>query len=136
MTRSTGFRSSDIRPGMDVFSLDGVQIGTVIQTLSGPETPGSNGSNLHDPGAPICRRFDGESTGPAPTRDVGNFGPATQSPETGYATGAEYGDPLGNGEMLVGTLFGRFRRRRISLDEVQTISMERVVLRQRASAYQ
>lgn len=134
MTGSTGFRSSDIRPGMDVFSLDGVQIGSIIQVLSGSESSGGNG--LRPAGVPVCRRFDGESTGPAPTRDVGNFGPATQSPENRYATGPEHGTSLGNGEMLVGTLFARFRRRRISLDEVQTISMERVVLRQRAPAYQ
>jgi hypothetical protein len=49
---------------------------------------------------------------------------------------ALHGDSLGNGSMVIATLLGMFGRRTIPLDEVQTVSMERVVLRHPASHYE
>lgn len=127
------FRSTDIRRSMDVYGLDGAWIGTVLQVRLG-EKSGDNGPD-NPPFTPDTRVFDGESLGPAPTRAVGNFGPATQAPEHRYGASTRTGEPLGTGEMRVGTLFTMFGRRWISLDEVQTVSMERVILRKPASHY-
>lgn len=127
------FRSTDIRRSMDVFGLDGNWIGTVLRVRHGP----TSGDNVPDnpPFTPDRRVFDGESLGPAPTRSVGNFGPATQAPEHRYGADARAGKPLGAGTMRVATWNGLFGRRWISLDEVQTVSMERVILRRSASHY-
>jgi hypothetical protein len=128
-----GFWSTDIRRNMDVFGLDGGRIGTVIRVNSDPVARNVMPDN--PPFTPDIREFDGEATGPAPTRAVGNRGPATQAPEHRYGTASMSGDPLGNGSVQVGTWYGFFGRRWISLDEVQTVSMERVVLRKPASFY-
>jgi hypothetical protein len=126
------YRSSEIRPGMDVFTFDGVRLGSIIRVNAGPERAG-NAAEITS----IWQRseVDGESLGPAPTRDVGNFGPTTQSPDNRYATGVQSGDPLGEGQMQLGTILGMFGRRWLPLDDVQTVSMERVVLRHLASHY-
>jgi hypothetical protein len=129
----TGFRTSEIRRKMDVYSLDGVLLGSVTRIFPGNRSIDESGTNLS--GTPDQREFDGESIGPAPTRSVGNPGPATQSPETFYATSAKTGEALGDGEIEIGTFMGMFLCRRIPLAEVQTVSLERIVLRQSASAY-
>jgi hypothetical protein len=128
------FRTSEIRRFMDVFGLDGEKLGTVIRVTAGNRPPSPDRERV--PGKPAHRAFDGESTGPAPTRQVGNFGPATQSPENGYGVTATGGDELGDGAMQIGTFYGWFRRKWIPLSEVQTVSMERVVLRKTATHYQ
>ena len=129
-----GFRTSDIRRKMDVYSLDGVLLGTVTRVFPGSAI--ATGADTNLTGTPEARAFDGEAIGPAPTRVVGNPGPATQSPENAYATRAGTGDGLGSGEIEIATFAGLFRRRRLPLSEVQTVSLERVVLRQPASAYE
>jgi hypothetical protein len=133
MSSETGFRTSEIRPRMDVFGLDGVRLGTITKVVPGSVQAPSAGTDLS--GTEGVRTFDGEATGPAPTRSVGNFGPETQAPERRYGANVTAGEPLGAGEIEIGTVFGMFWRRRIPLDEVQTVSLERVVLRKRASEY-
>ena len=128
MSRSSEFRTTELRPGMDVFRLDGGHIGTVIRVLPGPEHSVAGDPDHSE--APEHRQFDGESSGPAPTREVGNFGPETQAPENFYGSRTVYGESLGQGEIVVGTFLGMFRRRRISFEQIQTVSMERVILRQ------
>jgi hypothetical protein len=127
------FRSTDIRRNMDVFGLDGQRIGTVIRVSADHTARTSVPDN--PPFTPDVREFDGEATGPAPTRSVGNAGPATQAPEHRYGAATTSGESLGNGSFQVGTWYGLFGRRWISLDEVQTVSLERVVLRRTASFY-
>jgi hypothetical protein len=134
MITGPAFRTGEIRRSMDVFSLDGEKIGTVIRVLAGPEPPSSEEASV--PGKPQEREFDGEAIGPAPTRAAGNFGPATQSPEHGYGVKATGGESLGDGAMLIGTVYGMFFRKWIPLREVQTVSMERIVLRRLASEYE
>jgi hypothetical protein len=133
MTARPAFRTSEIRRGMDAFGIDGQKIGMVIQVVPGhvPETEGDGTV----PGKPEQRMFDGEAIGPAPTRELGNFGPATQSPENRYGSTAIGGDPLGTGSIQIGTMYSWFGRIWIPLEEVQTVSMERVVLRKAAAEY-
>ncbi len=134
MTSGQGFRTSDIRRKMDVYTLDGVHLGTVTRVFPGDISAPVAGSGLA--GTAGAREFDGEAIGPAPTRSVGNPGPGTQSPENAYGTRAHSGDGLGNGEIEIATIAGLFGRRRLPLSEVQTVALERVVLRQPASAYE
>ena len=133
LPQTHGFRSPEIRRSMDVFGLDGEKVGTIIWVIHGPEAASNIPEN--PPFTPEIRAFDGESLGPAPTREVGNFGPATQTPEHRYGADTTTGEPLGAGAILVGTWYGLFGRRRIALDEVQTVSMERVILRRAARYY-
>jgi hypothetical protein len=134
MTAYPSFRTSEIRRGMDVFGLDGGKLGTVIRVVSGPAPDNSATGDV--PGKPEQRMFDGEAIGPAPTRELGNFGPATQSPENRYGSVALGGDPLGVGAIQIGTFYSWFGRKWIPLSEVQTVSMERVVLRKAANEYE
>jgi hypothetical protein len=133
MSTGPAFRTGEIRPHMDVFTLDGERLGMVIRVIPGEELPEVERVTTR---ALQRSEIDGEQLGPAPTRDVGNTGPTVQSPDNQYGTNALHGDSLGNGSMVIATLLGMFGRRTIPLDEVQTVSMERVVLRHPASHYE
>lgn len=128
------YRSSEIRPRMDVFTFDGIRLGSIIRVKPGhiPDQPDNLSAN---PDATERSDVDGEALGPAPTREVGNFGPASQSPDNRYGTATGDSELLGNGCMQIGTILGMFGRRWVPIDDVQTVSMERVVLRRLASHY-
>ena len=122
----------DVRPGMDVYTLDDVYLGSVVRVEPGDAPPAPRAS----PSAGGSET-SGESLGPMPTAAVGNRGPREQSAAQGYATGGpSVGRPLGAGRLRVrrspvgldpSTLIPRSRW--LPLDLVQTVSLERVVLR-------
>jgi len=123
---------------MDVFSADGVYLGTVVRVTGLPErdvtrtsaaTPNTTGSKVV---------FSGEALGPMPTGTLGNGGPARQTESSAYAT-----DPSDHAhavdhrpaQMIVfrwlvaltwSTLQPRLRRVPVSL--VQNVSHEQIVL--------
>ena len=124
------FSRGELRPGMDVYTSDNVYLGTLRAVLEGPPalepstTPGA---------APAPGAFDGEALGPMPTQALGNRAPRAQSPARGY--GARSALPsLGLGAIVVGRGWGGWLgRRTIPFDDILTVSLERVVLRQRAA---
>ncbi len=131
MPEEPRFRSGDIRWLMDVYTFDGAYLGNVLWIRA--EQRGNRTASptpLSEPG-----RFDGEAIGPMPTQALGNTGPHVQSGQFDYATGAPRGSALEGGSMLVGKYFGLIGRHWISLDDVQTVSLERVILRTRSSEY-
>ena len=121
-----GFDRRDIRPAMDVYTLDNVYLGTVLAVAPGPEPPAGEAASA--PGREASA-ISGESLGPMPTQPVGNAGPETQSARARYATQPDGAERLGRGALTVGKWWGLAARRTIPLDAVQTVSLERVVLR-------
>ncbi len=69
--------------------------------------------------------------GPMPTQTIGNGGPIKQSAAALYATTPHAAQPLGQGTIQVGKWWGLVGRRTIPLAAIQTVSMERVVLKHR-----
>ena len=120
------FDRRDIRPSMDVYTLDNAYLGTVLAIVPGPEPPA-------EASAPASGRetsaISGELLGPMPTQPVGNVGPETQSARAVYATRPDGAERLGHGALKVGKWWGLAARRTIPLDAVQTVSLERVVLK-------
>ena len=121
------FDRRDIRPGMGVYTLDGAYVGDVLRTgmrarvpsARSPAEPAATGSSI-----------SGESLGPAPTARIGNSGPGSQAAAARYATTTDE-SPAGAVNWLdVAVSAGR--QRRFSVDLVQAVSMERVVLAVRA----
>jgi hypothetical protein len=123
-----GFDRRDIRPSMDVFTLDNVYLGAVLQILPGDRTRGTEERVPEE-----ARQFgetDGEALGPAPTQPAGNRGPRSQSARALYATGTDSAEPIGaGGTIKVGKWWGLIGRRTIPVEEVLSVSLERVVLR-------
>lgn len=121
------FSRGELRRGLDVYTLDGVYLGTVRAVLPGPPAlEPSQGSEA----LPATSPTDGEALGPMPTQAVGNCGPRAQSPATRYAT-APAAASLGLGALVVG--HGWRGRRTIPFDDILTVALERVVLRRRAA---
>ncbi len=120
------FDRRDIRPSMDVYTLDNAYLGTVLAVVPGPELPPEE-----SPVAPgrEASAISGESLGPMPTQPVGNVGPETQSARARYAAQPDGAERLGRGALKIGKWWGLAARRTIPLDAVQTVSLERVVLR-------
>ena len=122
------FNGHDIRRAMDVYTLDNAYLGTVLGIAANPATA------AREQVAPDARQsstVSGERMGPMPTAPIGNHAPRVQSAANQYAT-ADVGDqPLGAGTLAVGRWFGLLGRRTIPLEDVQTVSLERVVLRKR-----
>lgn len=125
-----GFDNRDIRRAMDVYTLDNVYLGTVLAVVPGPVT--STGEQV-DPGARQSSTVSGEVLGPAPTQSVGNAGPVNQSARAGYSSRPDQARPLGDGFVEVGRWWGVLGRRRIPLESIQTVSLERVLLKQKAA---
>ncbi|HEU4792022.1 MAG TPA: hypothetical protein VFS96_00020, partial [Nitrolancea sp.] len=73
--------------------------------------------------------ISGEMLGPAPTEEIGNRGPVTQSARERYAVELNSAHYIGEGAFRVGRWWGLLGRRTIPMDAVQTVSLERVVLR-------
>jgi hypothetical protein len=122
------FTRGELRPGMDVYTRDHVYLGTVLAVLPGPEP-------LPAPAPPAAPTdsFHGEALGPAPTEALGNSGPRAQCAATNYATAVPPTDALGLGALVVGRWWGLVARRVIPFDDIQTVSLERVVLCRAAS---
>ena len=120
------FDRRDIRLSMDVYTLDNAYLGTVLTVVPGPEPPAEASASApgHESSA-----ISGESLGPMPTQPVGNVGPETQSARAVYATRPDGAERLGHGALKVGKWWGLAARRTIPLDAVQTVSLERVVLK-------
>lgn len=128
------FDDRDVRRGMDVFTLDGVYLGWVLLIRALRQARVSD-ARL-DPAEPSGAQ-GGEALGPMPTARLGNRGPATQAAHRGYAARPDRRSAsLGPGELLVvrtpiGLDFRHLlpRLRRIPLDQIQTVSLERITLR-------
>lgn len=123
-----GFDRRDIRPSMDVYTRDNAYLGTVRSVIPGP--PGPGGRRVPED-ARQASEVDGELLGPVPTQHIGNAGPRTQSARAGYGAASDGAEPLGEGTIEVGKWWGLAGRRTIPLHAVQTVSLERVILRQR-----
>ena len=120
------FDRRDVRPAMDVYTLDDVYLGTVLRIVPGPEPPAQE---QVPEDARQSSAIGGELLGPMPTQPLGNPGPSTQSAHALYAVPSDGAQPLGRGALEVGKWWGLVGRRTIPLDAVQTVSLERVVLR-------
>ena len=126
-----GFDASDIRRGMDVYTRDNVYLGSVLDVRPAAtdrerRTPQERANS---DAADQSRAQNGELFGPMPTAPLGNSGPSVQSAARAYASSPDSARPLGRGTLTVGRWLGPIGRRTVSLDEVQTVSLERVVLR-------
>ncbi len=120
------FDRRDIRPSMDVYTLDNAYLGTVLAVVPGQEPPPEGSAPAPDG---ETSAISGESLGPMPTQPVGNDGPRTQSARAQYAAQPDGAERLGHGALTVGKWWGLAARRMIPLDAVQTVSLERVVLK-------
>ena len=132
------FAWRDLRRGMDVFSSDGVLLGSVVHIKPRPGPPMTETAPASVEGTPDGSAFNGESLGPMPTVSLGNWGPTHQQRTGQYATSNDDGVPpthdvpseLWVFRMLValnwGTLWPRLRRYPVSL--VLHVSHERIVL--------
>jgi hypothetical protein len=120
------FDSRDIRRSMDVYTADNTWLGEVLSVEPGPEPPGGEqvGESARQHSA-----INGELLGPAPTAPIGNRGPHAQSAAEAYAVSRDAARRLGQGSILVGRWWGLFARRTIPLSAVQTVGLERVVLK-------
>lgn len=132
MSAGPGFRPSEIRRLMDVYSFDNTYLGSVLW-VSGDGVPG-NRPEFPEP-LRQSSRVGGEELGPAPTQSVGNPGPVTQSARRRFGVGEPDQPVIGNGSMLIGHAFGLLGVKRIPLKEIQTVALERVVLRHTAEHY-
>jgi hypothetical protein len=142
----------DVRPGMDVYALDGAYVGTVLLVRGRSEADDGASGRAAGSGAASARaaaigeadagsrptgsRVNGEALGPMPTAALGNAGPGAQAARSGYATeaGGPGAAPLGRVLVLrmpLGTQLHapRFGLRWISPDLIQTVTLERVLLR-------
>ena len=120
------FDRRDIRVGMDVYTCDQIYLGTVLKIRPGPALD-------HErilPAALQSSSVNGELLGPMPTAPIGNPAPHKQSASARYAS-ARDAEPLGAGDLVVATWWGLVARRVILLSDVQTVSLERVVLTRR-----
>jgi len=120
------FDRRDIRPSMDVYTLDNAYLGTVLAVVPEPAPQATESTPAPDR---ETSAISGESLGPMPTQRVGNAGPRTQSARAQYAAQPDDAERLGHGAITVGKWWGLAARRTIPLDAVQTVSLERVVLK-------
>lgn len=137
------FGAHELRPGMDVFSADGVLLGSVVQIRYHPAELTVSSASGPVGTVQSVTPFTGEILGPMPTAKLGNGGPVRQHANTGYAAiaghaAAPAGAPM---ELLVfrtlvnldwRTLWPRLRWYPVTL--IQHVSYERIVLASRARA--
>src|SRR5690349_1364993 len=136
-----------IKRGMDVFTLEGEYVGTVVHVsrTAPPRSPGETPPSLPLPiamerGREGARGFSGESLGPVPTAALGNRGPSTQARVAGFGATSAPAEPPSTGWMLLVRLLvaQQWRRswpkvQRLPLDLVQAVAHERVILSVTAS---
>lgn len=119
----------DIRVGMDVYTADGVYVGTVRKVSFGPAP------QRGEPAVAVreVSVVPGELLGPQPTAPLGNPGPETQGARNAFATVRDDALPLGAGRFAVGTLPIPLGWRWFTCDAVLVVSFERVVLKRTAA---
>jgi hypothetical protein len=108
--------------------LDNVYLGSVRAIIPGPTT------GITEQVVPEARQssvVNGEHLGPMPTQTIGNAGPHTQSAAALYATQPDSAQAIGRGILKVGKWWGLGHQRSIPMEAIQTVSFERVVLKQR-----
>jgi hypothetical protein len=131
---------------MDAFSLDGEYVGTVVYVTYERQTPGDAAPHQGSVEATVRSgerrasaegQFSGESIGPMPTAELGNGGPRRQSPGTAYASapptsGRKRRRPVAlyTVRLLTALNWSTLspRVRRITVDRVQSVSLERIIL--------
>ncbi len=120
------FDYRDIRRTMDVYTLDNAHLGMVLRVVAGtpPSRRGEAPEEVRQTG-----HSHGEAIGPVPTEALGNRGPGVQSPENSYGVTPDEAGPIGSGYLEVGKWWGARGHHSIPLDLVQTVSLERVVLK-------
>lgn len=123
-----GFDQRDIRRSMDVYTFDNVYLGTVLRVSAATSAPENEPRKSV---APQPSTVSGELLGPMPTQAVGNTGPRVQGAAEHYATQPDSTSLVGHGRFTIGKWWGLLGRRTISLAEVQTVSLERIVLKKR-----
>lgn len=126
MGATVSFDDRDIRAAMDVYTADNVYLGTVLRIIGG-------GATLREPGsmaAPQGSLVHGELLGPMLTQPIGTVAALRQGAAAAYATAPD-AEPLGAGAIVVGRWWGMIGRRVIALKNVQTVALERIVLKQR-----
>lgn len=122
------FDHRDIRTRMDVYTLDNVYLGPVVTVVPGPV--GCEVERVLEE-ARQSSKVNGEMFGPVPTQTGGNPGPKTQSAAALYATEPHDAHSLGQGAIKIGRWWGLIGRRTIPMENVQTVSLERVILKHR-----
>jgi hypothetical protein len=115
--------SRDIRPTMDVFTIENEYLGSVLSVEAG-SVDARMASRPDEPASEV----NGELAGPAPTQDIGNSGPRVQSPRSAYATMRDDAGLLGQGSITVGKHWGLIGRKTVPLSAVRGVSIERVVV--------
>ena len=121
------FDRRDIRKSMDVYTFDNVYLGTVLRMTPGPIADAEPVPAT----AQQTSAVNGETLGPMPTLPIGNPAPLKQSARAAYATLRDAAEPLGRGTITVGKWWGLVGRHTIQISDVLTVSLERVVLKQR-----
>ena len=118
------FDQRDIHVAMDVYTGDNHYLGTVLKVIAEPAQP----QVPMPPTLPEASLVNGELLGPMPTLPIGNAAALKQGAAAGYGTAPD-APPLGNGVIVVGRWLGLRGRRTIPLQDVQTVSLERIVLK-------
>jgi len=126
------FDTRDIRVGMDVYTCDGRYLGTVRRLEPGSAKPVQRVATQATTEEPASM-ISGELLGPMPTSPLGNPGPTTQTPQYVFGTIPDEAEPLVAGAFWVGKLPVPIGWCRFSIDDVLTVTLERVILRQQAS---
>lgn len=119
------FDTRDIRKAMDVYTPDNEYLGTVLRII-----PGAPSQDQARPTAQQTSHVSGKLLGPMPTQPLGNQASRKQSASADYATTAD-ATPLGAGSLVIGRWWGLVGRRVILLTDIQTVSLERIVLKRR-----
>ena len=124
------FDRRDIRPNMDVYTKDNVYLGTVLRVMPGVQLPKSSAEGSHVPDTNLeGSTVSGELMGPMPTQTIGNTGPLRQAARERYASTPDQASLLGQGMLTVGKWYGLLGKHDIPFGAIQTVSLERVVLR-------
>ncbi len=120
------FDTRDIRLYMDVYTADNVFLGDVRQIKRRPVVP--EGEQIGE-AAQQASAISGELLGPMPTEPIGNPAPHAQGAKASYGVEPDDAEQIGQGMLTVAKWSGLVGRQTIPLDAVQTVSLEKVVLR-------
>ena len=129
---AVSFDTRDLHRRLDVFARDDVYLGTIVKIVAA-DRPAMRPDASGEQEAPAARhpsRVSGELLGPMPTASLGNPGPLSQSAAGGYRTEPDGARSLVGGSIVVGRWWGLVGRRTIRLDQILSLSLERVILKQ------